>query len=62
VFNEETLKYDPPIPRPAIDQTKVDAGIFTVWCGADANWKDTPVRPEGEFKFDFLAWQWVALT
>jgi hypothetical protein len=52
----------PPIPRPDADQTKIDAGIFTYWCGADNNWKDTPVRPEGEYKFDFLAWQWVEIT
>jgi hypothetical protein len=62
VFNEETLKYDPPIPRPAIDQTKVDAGILTVWCGAENNWKDTPPRLEGQYKFDFFAWQWVEIT
>jgi len=52
----------PPIPRPAADETKIAAGIKTFWCGADANWKDTPVRPEGEYKFDFFAWQWVEVT
>ena len=62
VFNEETIKYEPPITRPEKNQAKLDAGIFTVWCGADANWKDTPVRPEGENKFDFIAWQWVVVT
>jgi hypothetical protein len=61
VFNEETIKYEPPIPRPALDETKIAAGIMTFWCGADANWKDTPVRPEGEYKFDFIAWAWVAV-
>jgi hypothetical protein len=61
LFNEETLKYDPPIPRPELDQSKLDANIRTFWCGAENNWKDTPVRPEGEYKFDFFAWQWVAL-
>jgi hypothetical protein len=62
VFNEETIKYEPPIPRPAPDQTKLDVGIFTYWCGADNNWKDTPPRPEGQYMFDFLAWQWVEIT
>jgi len=62
VLNEETVTYDPPIPRPEPDQTKLDAGIKTFWCGAEANWKDTPVRPEGEYKFDFLAWEWVQVV
>jgi len=62
VLNEETFIYEPPIPRPEKDQTKIDAGILTVWCGAEANWKDTPPRPEGEYKFDFLAWEWVPVV
>lgn len=61
-FNEETIAYDPPIPRPAPDQTKLDAGISTFWCGAENGWKDSPVRPEGDYKFDFLAWQWIPAT
>jgi len=60
-FDEATCEMVPPITRPDVDQTKIDAGIFTYWCGADANWKDTPVRPEGEYKFDFFAWSWIAL-
>lgn len=59
-FDEATCTMVPPIPRPEPDQIKLDAGILTVWCGADANWKDTPVRPEGENKFDFIAWVWIA--
>jgi hypothetical protein len=59
-LDEATCTMVPPIPRPEPDQTKLDASIFTFWCGADANWKDTPVRPEGDYKFDFIAWQWVA--
>ena len=64
VFNEETIKYEPPITRPEKNQAKLDAGIFTVWCGADANWKDTPARPvdENEYTFDFFAWQWVQVV
>lgn len=54
----------PPIPRPETDQAKIDAGIFTFWCGADSNWKDTPAKPvdENQYKFDFLAWQWVQVV
>ena len=64
VFNETTIAYDPPIPRPEKDQAKVDAGIMTVWCGADNNWKDTPAKPvdENQYKFDFLDWQWVQVV
>lgn len=63
IFNEETSKYDPPIPRPEPDQAKLDAKIMTFWCGAENNWKDTPARPvdENQYKFDFFAWQWVAV-
>lgn len=62
-FDETTNAMIPPIPRPAVDQTKKNAGIMTFWCGADANWKDTPARPvdENQYKFDFFAWQWVAV-
>jgi len=62
VFNEATCTMIPPIPRPKPDQEKLDANIMTVWCGADNNWKDTPPRPEGQYKFDFFAWQWVQIT
>jgi hypothetical protein len=61
-LDEATCTVQPPIPRPEPDQAKRDAGILTVWCGADNNWKDTPARPEGEYKFDFLAWQWVQVV
>lgn len=64
VFNEETLQHNPPIPRPAADQTKLDAGIRTFWCGAENNWKDTSAKPTdgNQYKFDFFAWQWVEIT
>ena len=63
-LNEATLTMVPPIPRPEPDQAKLDAGIRTFWCGADANWKDSPVKPvdDNQYKFDFLAWQWVAVV
>jgi hypothetical protein len=64
VFDETTCSMQPPTPRPAPDQTKLDAGIATFWCGADSNWKDTPAYPvdDKQYKFDFLAWQWVEIT
>jgi hypothetical protein len=58
-LDEATCTMVPPIPRPVEDEIKYAAGIFTFWCGADANWKDTPARPEGKYKFDFIAWTWV---
>ena len=61
-LDEATCKLVPPIPRPEPDQTKLEQKIFTVWCGAENNWKDTPVRPDGNYKFDFFAWQWVEIT
>lgn len=63
-FDETTCTYVPPIPRPAPDPVKLQQGISTFWCGADNNWKDTPVRPTGTgpYNFDFLAWQWVEVT
>jgi hypothetical protein len=61
-LDEATCVMVPPVARPEVDQAKLDAGIFTFWCGADNNWKDTPVRPAGEQTFDFTAWQWVEVT
>jgi hypothetical protein len=64
VFDEATCTMQPPIPRPEPDKNKLDQRIATFWCGADNNWKDTPVRPNDgkQYKFDFLAWQWVEVT
>jgi hypothetical protein len=61
VLDEAICKMVPPIPRPEPDQTKLDVGIRTFWCGADSNWKDTPPCPDADnqYKFDFFAWQWV---
>jgi hypothetical protein len=61
-LDEATCEMVPPIPRPAPDAAKLEQRIMTVWCGADANWKDTPVRPEGNYTFDFIAWQWVEVV
>ena len=60
ILDEATCTMQPPIPRPDLDQTKVDANIFTFWCGAENNWKDTPTKPtDVQYKFDFFAWTWV---
>jgi hypothetical protein len=61
-LDEATCKLVPPISRPEQDQAKLEQKIFTVWCGAENNWKDTPVRPDGNYKFDFFAWAWVEVT
>jgi hypothetical protein len=61
-LDEVTCTMVPPIPRPEPDVAKLEQRIMTVWCGADANWKDTPVRPEGNYTFDFIAWQWVEVV
>jgi len=60
-MDEATCTMIPPITRPSIDETKISQNIFTFWCGADNNWKDSPAKPEGNYKFDFFAWDWVAL-
>lgn len=64
IFDEATCTMQPPIPRPEPDQNKLNQRIATFWCGADNNWKDTLVCPDDgkQYKFDFLAWQWVEVT
>lgn len=61
-LDEETCTMQPPIPRPEPDEAKLAQRISTMWCGAENNWKDTPPRPEGNYKFDLLAWVWVKVT
>lgn len=56
-LDEATCTMQPPIPRPSPVK-----GKDVRWCGADANWKEIPVRPEGNYKFDFFVWQWVLIT
>jgi len=56
-LDEATCTMQPPIPRPAPIQ-----GVTVFWCGADNNWKEAPTRPEGKYKFDFFAWQWLEVT
>jgi hypothetical protein len=61
-LDEETCTMMPPIPRPEPDEFKLNQRIYTFWCGSDNKWKDTPVLPEGNYTFDFFAWQWVEIT
>ena len=55
-LDEATCVMVPPIPRP--DPVE---GVIVFWCGADNSWKEAPTPPEGEYKFDFIAWAWVAV-
>jgi len=59
ILDDATCTMQPPIPRPEPVEGKL---VF--WCGADANWKDAPAHPvdENQYKFDFLAWQWVQVV
>lgn len=60
VLDEATCMMQPPIPRPKPDEDKLNQRISTFWCGADNNWRDTPVRPVGNnYTFDFFAWEWI---
>jgi hypothetical protein len=63
-LDEDTCAMVPPVAQPAINLTKIGLGIFTLWSGADNNWKDTPKKPFDEklYDFDYTAWQWVELT
>jgi len=56
-LDETICEMVPPVPRPELSE-----GGFLYWCGADNNWKETPARPEGNCKFDYLAWQWIEIT
>jgi len=51
VFNEETLKYDPPFPKPT-------DGKFYRWHGPSNNWKEAEPFPQDgkRYTFDFINW------
>ena len=59
VLDEATNTMVPPVPYP--DPVE---GVIMTWCGADNNWKETPSKPVdgNQYKFDFLAWQWVQVV
>jgi hypothetical protein len=59
MLDDATCTMQPPIPRPSPIKD-----VLVFWCGADANWKDTPARPvdDNQYRFDFFAWQWNAVV
>lgn len=59
ILDEATCTMKPPIPQPAPVNGKVP-----FWCGAENNWKEPPSCPnDGKiYKFDYLAWTWVAIA
>jgi len=61
-LDEATCQMVPPILPPEPIE-----GVTVFWCGADNNWKEVPAYPaaltdEKQYKFDFLAWQWVEIV
>lgn len=56
-LDEATCTMVPPIPFP-----KPVGGTVVMWSGADANWKEVPTRPEGDYKFDFFVWDWIRIV
>ena len=55
VFNEETCKYDPPIPYPEDD-------TMYRWYGIENRWRESELyMPEegGPYRWDFVTWKWV---
>jgi hypothetical protein len=56
VFNEETLQYEPPIPRPTDREV--------MWSGANNGWVDRPQKPDDgkTYRLDFYTSSWVEVT
>jgi hypothetical protein len=56
VFNEETVMYEPPIPRPTDREV--------IWSGANNGWVDKPQKPDDgkEYTLDFYTSSWVEIT
>ena len=53
-LNEETLQPSPP-PKPTTGGPWQFDRVANIW-------KEAPVRPEGEYRFDYVAWQWVEIA
>jgi hypothetical protein len=53
MFNEETIQYEPPIPRPTDREV--------IWHGASNSWVDRPIKPNDgkKYKIDFYTSTWV---
>ena len=56
VFNEETISYEPPIPRPTDREV--------IWSGANNGWVDKPPKPnDGKvYVIDFYTSSWVEFS
>ena len=56
VFNEETIRYEPPIPRPSDREV--------IWSGANNGWVDRPQKPDDgkTYRLDFYTSSWVEVT
>ena len=56
VFNEDTIRYEPPIPRPT------DRDVY--WQGKTNSWVDRPPKPDDgkEYRIDFDTGTWVEVT
>lgn len=52
VFDEQSLRFEPPFPRP-------QDGKFYRWSGPDNNWKEAPVPPDDGKLYDFDFDNWV---
>lgn len=55
-INEETLRYEPPIPRPTDREV--------IWSGVNNGWVDRPQKPDDgkTYKLDFYTSSWVEVT
>ena len=56
VFNEETIQYEPPMPRPTDREV--------IWSGANNGWVDKPQKPDDgkTYRLDFYTSSWVEIT
>lgn len=63
-LDEETCIMVPPVPRPPNDPEKIALGIYTMWCGAESQWKEAPPYPADgkEYRFIFSDWAWKEAT
>lgn len=55
-FDEDTCKYQPPIPRPTDREV--------IWSGANNDWVDLPQKPDDgkTYRLDFYTSSWVEIT
>lgn len=53
-FDEASVSYKPPTPRPSIGNYR--------WYGPDNNWREAPPQPENASDFNFTTWEWIPLT